>query len=140
MESTRHPHGAMRRHTREITDRQDIDAILDAGRVMRIALAAGDVPFLVPVFYAYDGRALYFHSAPAGSKVDIMKRNPLVCFEVSLDHGIIEDESICDFEAKHRTVIGLGRTAFVDDEAEKTRALDLIVARSEEHTSELQSH
>ncbi|THF65992.1 pyridoxamine 5'-phosphate oxidase family protein [Pseudothauera nasutitermitis] len=119
----------MRREAREIKDRKEIDAILGAARLMRIALTDGNVPFLVPVFYAYDGQALYFHSAPQGSKVEIMKRNDLVCFEVSIDHGIIEDEMICDFEARHRTVIGLGRTRFVGDRAEKIRALDLIVAR-----------
>lgn len=129
MESMKHPHGDMRRSDREITDRSTIDAILGQARLMRIALVNGEFPFLVPVFYAYDGRSIYFHSAQSGSKVDIMKRNDRVCFEVSIDHGVIEDAMICDFEARHRTVIGLGRTRFVADEAEKIRALNLIVSR-----------
>ena len=97
--------GAMRRREREITDRAEIDAILDAGRVMRLALVDGDRPFMVPVFYAYDGHALYFHSAQKGSKIEILERNPNVCIEVGLDHGVIEDDKACDFEARHRTVI-----------------------------------
>jgi nitroimidazol reductase NimA-like FMN-containing flavoprotein (pyridoxamine 5'-phosphate oxidase superfamily) len=123
------PHGAMRRNAREITRRAEIDAILDRGTVMRIALADGDTPFLVPVFYAYDGQSLFFHSAQAGEKISILRRNPKVCFEVSLDHGIIEDEEACDFEARHRTVIGLGHAVFVEDDAQKIAALDRIVAR-----------
>ena len=124
-----HPHRAMRCSDREITDRQAIDDILRRGKVMRIALVDGDRPFLVPVFYAYDGKSLYFHSAQSGSKVEIMKKNPRVCFEVSLDHGLIEDKMACDFEARHRTVIGQGETHFVGDAEEKVRALDAIVAR-----------
>jgi nitroimidazol reductase NimA-like FMN-containing flavoprotein (pyridoxamine 5'-phosphate oxidase superfamily) len=128
----RHPHGPMRRKDREITNRSEIDAILHSANLMRIALADGDTPFLVPVFYAFDGVAIYFHSAQTGTKIEIMKRNDKVCFEVSLDHGIIENDIACDFEVKHRTVIGFGRIAFVVDEAEKIKALDRIVERFSE--------
>lgn len=124
-----HPHGAMRRKNREITDRTEIDAILGAAQVMRIALVHGDTPFLVPVFYCYDGQALYFHSAQAGEKIEILKRNNKVCFEIGIEHGVVEDEMACDFEARHKTVIGLGQAVFVADKAEKVAALDGIVAQ-----------
>lgn len=130
MESTTaHPHGAMRRKDREITDRDEIDAILREGNLMRIALVDGDMPFLVPVHYVFDGGSLYFHSAKVGAKMEILRKNDNVCFEVSLDHGTIEAEVACDFEARHRTAIGIGKAVAVDDEAEKIRILDRIVAR-----------
>ena len=129
-----HPHGKMRRKDREITDRAEIDAIIRSAKVMRIALADGDMPFVVPVFYAYDGTALYFHSAHAGTKIEIMKRNKNVCFEISIDHGVIENEIACDFEARHRTVIGIGKAVFVQDEVEKLKAIDSIVALFTEKT------
>lgn len=124
-----HPHGMMRRKSREITDRAEIDEIIRSERLMRIALVEGDMPFLVPVFYGFDNTSLYFHSAKAGSKFEIIQRNNNICFEISIDHGIIEDEIACDFEAKHRTVIGVGKAIAVEDEAEKIKALDLIVAK-----------
>jgi len=123
-----HPHGAMRRKNREITERTEIDAILGAAQVMRIALVHGDTPFLVPVFYWYDGKSLYFHSAQAGEKIEILKRNSKVCFEIGIEHGVVEDDFACDFEARHKTVIGLGRAVFVEATAEKIAALDGIVA------------
>ena len=129
---TEHPHGAMRRKDREMTDRAEIDAVIRSAHLMRIALVDGDKPFLVPVFYAFDGTALYFHSAQAGTKIEIMKRNNRICFEMSSDHGIIENEIACDFEARHRTVIGFGRVSFVADQAEKVKVLDMIVARFSE--------
>ena len=118
----------MRRKDREITDRSEIDAIIRSSKLMRIALVDGEIPFLVPVFYAFNGTALYFHSAQAGTKIEILKRNNNICFEISVDHGIIKDEIPCDFEAKHRTVIGLGKATFVKEDAEKIKALDMIVA------------
>jgi len=126
--TAKHHHAAMRRKDREIIDRAEIDAIIRSAHLMHIALVDGDMPFLVPVFYAFDGSALYFHSAHAGSKIEILKRNNNVCFEVCIDQGFIESDEACDFEARHRTVIGVGKAAFVEDEAEKIKALDLIVA------------
>jgi uncharacterized protein len=127
--TARHPHGPMRRQDREITDRTEIDAIIRAAKVMHLALADNNIPFLVPVFFSYDGTALFFHSASAGTKIDIMKRNNNVCFEISIDHGIIASDKACDFEAQHRTVIGFGKAVFVTDEAEKLKALKGIVAQ-----------
>lgn len=125
-----HPHHKMmRRQNREITDRVEIDGIIRSERLMRIALVDGDIPFLVPVFYGFNNTSIYFHSARAGTKIEILKRNSNVCFEISIDHGVIEDEMACDFEARHRTVIGLGKAVFVEDMAEKIEALDLIVAQ-----------
>lgn len=126
------PHGPLRRKDREITARAEIDAVIRSDRVMHLALADGDMPFLVPVFYAYDGAALFFHSANVGTKIGILRRNNKVCFSISVDHGVVESDEACDFEARHRTVIGFGRAFFVEDEAEKIRILDLIVARFSE--------
>lgn len=123
------PHDIMRRKDREITNRTEINKIIASANLMRIALVDGDMPFLVPVFYAFDGSALYFHSAQAGSKIDILKLNNDVCFEISVDNDIIESEEACDFEAKHRTVIGLGKALFIEEETEKIKALDMIVGR-----------
>jgi nitroimidazol reductase NimA-like FMN-containing flavoprotein (pyridoxamine 5'-phosphate oxidase superfamily) len=118
----------MRRKDREIIDRAEIETIIKAGNLMHLALVDGDTPFLVPVFYAFDGTSLYFHSAQSGSKIEILQRNNKVCFEISIDNGFIASDDACDFEAKHRTVIGLGQAFFVEDEALKIEALDRIVA------------
>lgn len=126
--TNKHPHGMMRRKDREIIDRTEIDSIISSTNLMRIALVDGAMPFLVPVFYAFDGSALYFHSAQAGTKIEILKRNSNVCFEISIDNGFIVSDEPCDFEAKHRTVIGIGKAVFIENEAEKIKALDLIVA------------
>ncbi len=50
-----HPHGRMRRKEREITDSTEIEAIIRSANLMHIALADNDMPFLVPVFFGFDG-------------------------------------------------------------------------------------
>lgn len=124
-----HPHGEMRRDEREITDPAVIDSLLQASRVMYIALSQDNIPFMVPVFYVWDGKSLYFHSARSGSKMRILQHNNAVCFAISQFDGVIEDALACDFEARHRTVIGLGAAHFVEDKAEKTAILHQLMAR-----------
>jgi uncharacterized protein len=123
------PFGPMRRKDREITSRAEIDAVLDSATVVRLGLADLDRPFVVPVYYLYYLGAVYFHSANAGTKMSIIRRNPRVCFEVSVDHGIVESDQACDFEARHRTVIGFGSIHELEDVAEKTAILRRLVAR-----------
>ena len=124
-----HPHGAMRRDDREITEQAEIEEIINSTKVMYIALAENDIPFMVPVFYAWDGTSLYFHSARAGTKIAILRKNSAICFATSTDQGVVESDVICNFEAKHRTVIGLGNAVFIEDEQQKIAALNRIVAR-----------
>lgn len=124
-----HPHGEMRRDEREITSPAEVDAILTRQRVMYIALSSDDVPFVLPVFYVWNGTSVYFHSARGGSKIEIMKKNPAICFAITEYAGVVEDELACNYEARHRTVIGLGTAHFVQDDAEKIAMLHQLMAR-----------
>ena len=134
-----HPHGEMRRTDRLVTDENVINDILSNNHLMHVALSENNIPFLVPLFYAWKNKALYFHSASNGTKIKILKNNPVVCFEVSDYQGIIPNEMACNFEAKHRTVIGLGKAEFITDIHEKISALDDIVARFTEQKFEYPS-
>ncbi|MGC3963642.1 MAG: pyridoxamine 5'-phosphate oxidase family protein [Rhodocyclaceae bacterium] len=131
MHTSAHPHlqRPMRRKAREMTDPAQIESVLRQEKLMHLAMSQKEVPFLVPVYFGWDGQSLYFHSANAGSKIEILQANPEVCFEISSVTGFVEAQEACDFEAQHRTVIGFGRAVFIEDEAEKIRALNLIVAR-----------
>jgi nitroimidazol reductase NimA-like FMN-containing flavoprotein (pyridoxamine 5'-phosphate oxidase superfamily) len=125
-----HPHGSMRRKEREITDQNEIQNIVRQEKVLHLAMVdQNNMPFLVPLFYAYDGTNIFFHSAKAGTKIEILKHNNNVCFEIFTGYQIIEDDKACDFEARHKTVIGFGKAYFVEDVNEKQDALKRIVAQ-----------
>ncbi len=47
----------------------------------RLGCARDNQPYVVPIYYAYDGRHVYGFSTP-GQKIDWMRSNPLVCLEV----------------------------------------------------------
>ena len=60
-----------------------VDRLLRTEVVGRIGCAASGKVYVVPVTYAYDGAAIYGHTSE-GMKVQMMRENPDVCFEV--DH------------------------------------------------------
>lgn len=130
----------MRRKDREIEDRDAMESILREATVCRVAFSVNDIPYVVPLNFGYEDGCLYFHSAPEGKKIEMIKQNRNVCFEVDIDHELVEAEKACDWTVRYRSVIGFGKAFLVDDPEEKRRALDVIVGhysdRSYEYTSE----
>jgi len=107
-----------------------MDEIIERADVCRIALSCDDVPYLVTMNFGYrkgDKPALFFHSAGQGKKLDIIRRNNLACFQVTLDHELIETRIRCNCGMRYRSVVGLGRISFVTDKAEKIEGLNAIV-------------
>jgi len=119
----------MRRRDEEITDREEVRRILAAARVCRVAMVDGDRPYLVPLSFALDGDDLVLHSASAGRKLDLLRRNPAVCFEVEEGVELATAATACDFTFAFSTVIGEGDVEFVEDAAERGRLLSILAAR-----------
>jgi nitroimidazol reductase NimA-like FMN-containing flavoprotein (pyridoxamine 5'-phosphate oxidase superfamily) len=117
----------MRRNDREIKDRKEIDNIIKRCRVCHLALCDDGQPYIVPLNFGYDGSFLYFHTAPEGRKIDIIKRNNRVGFEFDILHDIVTAEKACGWGAKYESVIGSGTAEIVDGLAAKKEALEWIM-------------
>jgi hypothetical protein len=66
----------------EMTSEQ-IERLLCSEMVGRVGCSSGGKVYIVPVTYAYSGGFIYAHSGE-GRKIQMMRDNPQVCFEV--DH------------------------------------------------------
>ena len=119
----------MRRSEKEISDGAELRRILEAARVCRVAMVDGDRPYLVPLSFALDGEDLVLHSAMEGRKLEVLRRNPSVCFEVEEGVEVAVGATPCDTGMRFRTVIGFGEVEFVEDGAERARLLTLFVPR-----------
>jgi len=118
----------MRRKDKEITDKNIIREIMAHSAICRIGITNGEIPYIVPLNYGYSGNALYFHSAPAGKKIELLKINNRVCFEIEYSHEIIRHELACNWTSKYRSVIGYGTIEIITDPEKKKRGLDIIMA------------
>lgn len=117
----------MRRADKEIADRGEIDRILRKATVCRLGLVDGAIPYIVPLSFGYDGNTLYFHSACEGKKVDLLRRNAVVCFEFDVDADPVRSETSCGWTMRYRSVIGSGTASFVEDLVGKSEALKIIM-------------
>jgi hypothetical protein len=117
----------MHRNEREITDKKDIDDIIRRCRVCHLAMCDEGQPYVVPLNFGYDGGFLYFHAAPEGRKIDIIKRNNRVGFEFDILHDIVTAEQACKWGAKYESVMGSGTAEIVDDLDAKKEALEWIM-------------
>ena len=111
----------MRRKDREITDRAEIEAILNEATVCRIGLADGGEPYIVPLSFGYDDGAIYIHSAPEGRKIGMLAKNPRCCIEVDICDRVIRGDKPCSWGMQYRSVIGYGRAAILTAPEEKSK-------------------
>jgi hypothetical protein len=117
----------MRLSEREITDQTAIEAIIRTSLVCRLGLSDENRPYIVPLCFGYQDRTLYFHGAKEGKKIDLLRKNPYVCFEFDLNSGVKEAENACKWGMSYQSVIGSGKAILVDQSEEKKEALGIIM-------------
>jgi nitroimidazol reductase NimA-like FMN-containing flavoprotein (pyridoxamine 5'-phosphate oxidase superfamily) len=115
----------MRRKDKEIKEKPIIEEILRQNQVGRLGTCVNGVPYVVPMNYAYSNDRIYLHSHKEGKKVQDIRSNPNVCFEV--DEGeIIKGDKPCDYSWKYYSVILNGEARIISDLDEKMEALKVI--------------
>jgi len=117
----------MRRADREIKDAMAVRAIMEEALVCRIGLSDDGMPYVVPMNFGLGENCLYVHCATEGRKLDILRKNDRVCFEMDLLREIKPGEESCGWGARYESVIGFGRAVIVEAPAEKRAALDRIM-------------
>lgn len=97
-------------------DDQSMDEILEKNFIGRIGYADKGKIYVVPINYFYTGKYILAHSRE-GEKIEILRRNPDVCFEVDEIHDL----------ANWRSVIIWGKYEELTDQKERYYALDLLI-------------
>jgi len=126
----------MWRKDKQINDIAVINDILSRATVCRLGLCEEDRPYVVPLCFGVKDNALYFHCAIEGKKLDILRKNNNVCFEIDIDHEIIKADKACDWGMKYKSIIGFGKAVFIEDIESKRKAFDVIMQEYSESTFE----
>ena len=137
----------MRRKDREITGRENIEPILRACKTCRVAMIADGAPYVVPLNFGYtwdddgrlvkvegdpenpfDGLTLYFHSGLKGKKIDALRADPRVCFELDTEQGVTgEGDIACRYSFAFSSIVGYGSMEFAKTPDEKRKGFDVIM-------------
>jgi nitroimidazol reductase NimA-like FMN-containing flavoprotein (pyridoxamine 5'-phosphate oxidase superfamily) len=125
--------GSMRRTDREVTDSNEILGWLREVPVGRLAFADATEPYIVPLNFGILNTSpltLVFHCATTGRKLDMMFRNPRVCFEADLPGDLRGGGTMaCRWGMAFRSVIAWGHLEQVHDEKEKKAALEALMGK-----------
>lgn len=121
----------MRRVDREVTEFDRIVGILDQCKVCRVGLNDEGEVYIVPMNFGYslDGEdlTLYFHCAKEGRRMDILKTNPTVGFEMDCNHNLVEADTACRYSFKYASIIGTGEACFIENPKEKMDGFHIIM-------------
>jgi uncharacterized protein len=125
----------MRRQEKEVTDRVSLEEILRSSPVLCLALRDRLAPYVVPVCFGHEGDTLYIHSALAGTKIDLLRADPIVGFCACSPVTVASGKTACSSTASGSSVVGTGRARIVTDEADRLRGLDAIMRHYGEQDS-----
>ena len=119
----------MRKQNQEIKDKKVLEEIVSGAQICRVAMTDGDRPYLIPFNYGYRDGCIYIHSSPEGRKIDLLRQNNLVCFEIEDTVRIIESEKACGWTTLYRSVVGYGTVEIVTGDPGKQQGLEIIMAQ-----------
>ena len=116
---------------RQVTDPEQILDILNRGKVLHLGLSVNDEPYVVPMNYGYtyegEKLVLYLHSAVRGKKLDMLRQNPKVFFELCCDMIPFEGILPCQYGVSYSSVMGKGIARIVDDVEQKKQAMTILM-------------
>ena len=121
----------MRRSDREITDSSEILSIINDCKVIRLAmLDEQGLPYIVPLNFGcrFEGGAFtfYCHSAKEGRKIDLLRRDPRVAFELDCRGELETADRACGYGYYYASVTGSGTAEFLEGE-EKLDGLSALM-------------
>ena len=116
---------------RQVTDLQEIIRILDTANILHLGMVDGDEPYVIPMNYGYtmrDGKlTLYLHGATKGRKLDLIRKNPKVCFSLECDVAPFESKLPCQYGTVYSSVMGRCVAEIVEDVEQKKEAMTILM-------------
>ena len=129
----------MRRKDREVTDLMKIENIISQCTCCRIGFHDYEEVYIVPLNFGYEAKdgtyIFYFHGAKEGRKIDLIKKNPIVGFEMDTNYALNEADLACGYSARFQSIIGNGVVSIVTEINEKKLGLSLLM----EHNTKKQN-
>ncbi len=119
------------RREKLITDIDKVLEILDKSKIVHLGMIDGDEPYVVPMNYGYtyeNGKiTIWLHGATTGRKLDVIKKNPKVFFEMECDLIPFEGDVACKYGLSYSSLMGKGIASIIEDSEEKQKALSLLM-------------
>ena len=121
----------MTKRERQVTDPDQILHILDTAKVLHLGMAVDNEPYVVPMSSGYtmeEGKlVIYLHSATQGKKLDMLRKNPNVFFEIDCDLMPFEGRVPCQYGLVYSSIMGWGNARILENVEEKKHAMSVLM-------------
>ena len=108
----------------------EIKALFLEAQVGRLAtLNADGFPYITPVHFVYRGGRIYIHGLIKGQKIDNIKNDPRVCFEIDRMDHLIPHELPCEVNTAYQSIIAFGTASMVENPEKKIEILNEVVGK-----------
>lgn len=122
---------SMRRKERAVEGKEALNAILDQCKICRLGLRDAEGPYIVPMSFGYQwcgkNLRLYVHCAREGRKLDAMRFDPLVAFEMDCGYRVLPAATACSHSGAYQSLTGTATARIVEDAAEKCDGLSCLM-------------
>lgn len=121
----------MRRKDREVTDSVKIKDIIRCCTCCRLGFNDDGEVYILPLNFGYEEKdntyVFWFHGAKEGRKLDLIRKNPSVGFEMDTDCILNAADFACGYSARFQSIIGNGVVSIVREKQEKLHGISLIM-------------
>lgn len=119
----------MRRKDRALSEADSWQLLCEAP-VGHLGLSDEDgVPYVIPLNHVVVDGDIFFHCAGSGRKLDIMRVNPKVCYEVNSFLGVEAAARACNFSAFFESAIAFGEAYELADADKKLLVLNQLAKK-----------
>lgn len=118
-----------RRHDRGVYDHETVHRLLDAAALCHVAYVIDGQPYCTPTLFWREGTRLYWHGSSASRMLRNLSDGEPACLTVTHFDSFVLARSGFNHSADYRCVMAFGKARLVEDEAEKERALVMMVDR-----------
>lgn len=129
------------RTKKHLLTQEQIDNLLYRAEVGRLGTYSQDgYPYVLPLHFVYFDNKIYMHGLPKGKKIDNIKFNSNVCFEIDEMISLLYEgvENPCDVNTEFNSIILRGTASLINDFDEKYNALSKIVEKFTPHLTNKQ--
>lgn len=105
--------------------REDLYAVLDAGRICHLGVIIDGTPVVLPTAYGRDGDTLYLHGSSANRSMRAADGQE-VCVTVTHFDGLVCARAVFSHSVNYRSAVAFGTARLVTDPRQHLAALRVI--------------
>jgi nitroimidazol reductase NimA-like FMN-containing flavoprotein (pyridoxamine 5'-phosphate oxidase superfamily) len=118
-----------RRHDRGHYDYETVHALLDSAALCHVAYVIDGQPYCTPTLFWREGRTLYWHGSSASRMLRNLSEGEPACLTATHLDSLVLARCGFNHSADYRSVMAFGHARLIEDQAEKERALVMMVDR-----------